>query len=195
MFIFCLIKKGYVNFIDNLKFTRIVLSIQIFVSLFITIKFGLDVRTILLNLSLPFLSHIVIVDKKDYLIPYLSIISLFILGIVSLFINEFPYDFVSRNSRIFSFIMFVLLWQLLVFIQKRINKEFLGGGDLMLFCVISLLFGLFITILGIFIASFVALVVESLRKNKHKQLPFGPYLILGFIISILTIDNIIKILY
>ena len=88
MFIFCLIKKGYVKFIDNLKFTRIVLSIQIFVSLFITIKFGLDVRTILLNLSLPFLSHIVIVDKKDYLIPYVSIISLFILGIVSLFINN-----------------------------------------------------------------------------------------------------------
>ncbi len=65
----------------------------------------------------------------------------------------------------------------------------------MLFCVISLLFGSFITILGIFIASFVALIVESLRKNKNKQLPFGPYLILGFIISILTIDNIIKILY
>lgn len=195
MFIFCLIKKGYVKFIDNLKFTRIVLSIQIFVSLFITIKFGLDVRTILLNLCLPFLSHIVIVDKKDYLIPYVSIISLFILGIVSLFINEFPYDFVSRNSRIISFILFILLWQLLMFIQKRINKEFLGGGDLMLFCVISLLFGLFITILGIFIASFVALIVESLRKNKNKQLPFGPYLILGFIISILTIDNIIKILY
>ena len=195
MFIFCFIKKAYVKFIDDSKFANIVLLIQILISLFITIKFGLNIKTILLNLCLPFLSHIVIIDKREYLIPYVSIIAIFILGIISLIFNDFPFNFVNRLSRIFSFLFFVILWQTLMFIQKCINKDFLGGGDLMLFCVISLLFGFFITIFGIFISSIIALIVEAVRRNKNKQLPFGPYLIIGFLISLLTIDNIIKILY
>ena len=64
----------------------------------------------------------------------------------------------------------------------------------MLFCVITLLIGWQLTIFGISIGSFIALIIEKLKRN-NKHLPFGPYLVVGFIISLLIGDFIFNFIY
>ena len=62
----------------------------------------------------------------------------------------------------------------------------MGGGDLKLFFGIGLFMGWQLLLLGLFLASVVALITEMLKKliNSEKFLnkviPFGPYLVIGF---------------
>ena len=191
--IFLIIKKGYELIIKKDKTTNIVLSMQILIGLLVLYKFKLSIFTIILLLSLVFMSHSVITDLSKLEIPYVSIIGLFILGLIGLFFNnEYPFN-VSLNDKLAGFIIFIILWISISLIQYKLNKEFIGGGDLMLFCVISLLIGWQYTMLGIFYASVIALIVEKIKKNKS-LFPFGPYLIIGFIISILTSDYLMKLI-
>ena len=81
---FALIKK----YKKKDKTTNIVLSMQILISLLVLYKFKLSIFTIILLLSLVFMSHSVITDLSKLEIPYVSIIGLFILGLIGLFFNN-----------------------------------------------------------------------------------------------------------
>lgn len=194
LILFCLIKKGYENYIRKSFLTTIVLIFSIFLSIALVLKFKVTLFTILLIFILVFFTHIFIVDSYELLIPYSSIIGIFIIATLNLFCNDLSLNYASRLDRIVSFICFVFIWQVISIIQNKIKIEFLGGGDLMLFCVVSLMFGSLATVLGIFIASFIGLVFQLIRKNKDKMFPFGPYLVIGFTITILIFDYLIKLL-
>lgn len=180
---FCLIKKIYELLVKKNKTTQVVLFLQLGVAFIILFTFKLTIFSLICLLMLVFFSHIVIVDSIEYLIPYSSIIGLLVIGAINLFIPN--YLNISVLNRIISFIVFVILWLILSFIQKKMQKDFLGGGDLMLFCVVSLLLGGYITMFGIFLASIMALVVQIFKKDKNKLFPFGPYLVSGFIIALI----------
>ncbi len=182
LLIFCLIKKGYEILVKKNKTTQVVLFLQLGVSLIFVLLFKFTPFTILCLIMLILFSHIFIIDLEHYIIPYSSIIGIFILGVINLFIKSQLN--ISITNRIISFIIFIIIWLILSAIQNRTNKEFLGGGDLMLFCVVSLFLGGIITIFGIFIGSFIALIVNIFNK-KQKMLPFGPYLVMGFVTSLL----------
>lgn len=68
------------------------------------------------------------------------------------------------------------------------KKESLGGGDIKLLFLIGLVLGFDMSIVTIFLASFIALPlsVVGLIKNNTNVLPFGPYLSLSSIIILLT---------
>lgn len=182
LLVFCLIKKGYEILVKKNKTTQVVLFLQLGVCLLFLVTFKLTIFTVLCLIMLVLFSHIFIIDSKYYIIPYSSIIGIFVLAIINFFIENVIN--VSILNRIISFAIFLLLWLLLTLIQNKIKKEFLGGGDLMLFCVVSLFLGGLITIIGIFIGSLIALIF-NLFNNKKKKLPFGPYLVVGFILALL----------
>lgn len=185
---FCLIKKIYEILVKKNKTTQVVLFLQLGIAFIILLVFKESLFTIICLLTLLFFSHIFIVDSEQYIIPYVSIFGLLSLGVINLFIDNSLN--VTIIHRIISFVIFVIIWIIFSLIQAKINKDFLGGGDLILFCLVSLLFGAYITIFGIFFASSIALLVHIFRKKKEKVLPFGPYLVVGFMIS-LIISNYI----
>jgi leader peptidase (prepilin peptidase)/N-methyltransferase len=82
-------------------------------------------------------------------------------------------------------------------IIKTTKKKIIGCGDLKLILASSLFLGFECLLLGIFIGSVIAVIVEiPLSYNKKYRsgnlLPFGPYLSYGFIISYLFGTNIIN---
>lgn len=186
---FCLIKKIYEILVKKNKTTQVVLFLQLGISIIILLTFKLSLFTFICLMMLIFFSHIFIVDLEKFIIPYSSLIGLLILGIFNLFLEN-PLN-ISIISRILSFIIFLLIWFILNLIQNKLGKDFLGGGDLMLFCVVSLLLGGLIVTLGIFFGSFIALIVHMI-KNDKKIFAFGPYLVSGFLIALLLVNFIKK---
>ena len=82
----------------------------------------------------------------------------------------------------------VLLFFFMLLLMKLGNslfkKESLGGGDVKLFFVLGLVIDPFLGLITIFLASFIALPVSLylLYKNKEHMIPFGPFIIIAFLI-------------
>lgn len=171
------IAKSRINIKNDVN--RKLMLISIILMIFI---YSLNDNTFFLYYFLiPILVYIFYMDRKTYLIINEFNILLLILGLVYMvFSNQlFPHIFISLG---FFIIMF-----LAILLEKIIKKEIIGDGDLKLFIVMSLLFSykIFIVIL---IASIIALLYYYLKRLFRKQdslIPFGPYLVIGFIIVII----------
>lgn len=97
-------------------------------------------------------------------------------------------------------IMFLIMYFIRAFGNILFKKDSMGGGDIKMMTYVSFIFGYKLSIVVIFIASFLALpisIINMYRKNEH-MLPFGPYLaIASLILLIFHIDfnSIINLLY
>ncbi|MBR6515997.1 MAG: prepilin peptidase [Bacilli bacterium] len=153
------------------------------------IRFGLSLETFLFTLLLQMFIVIFMIDLRYQIIPDSINVVIIVLGVISLFITHSSINQVLVINYIDKLIGFgVALGLLLIFIffEKILKKELMGGGDLKLFFGIGLFMGWQLLLLGLFLASVVALITEMLKKliNSEKFLnkviPFGPYLVIGF---------------
>ena len=79
------------------------------------------------------------------------------------------------------------------------KKESMGDGDIKLMFTFGLVLGWPLSIITIFLASFIGLPISLyvLYKNKTNIIPFGPFLSVAAIIMLLSqlnIDNLINLL-
>lgn len=74
-------------------------------------------------------------------------------------------------------------WLVAFLFEKIKKREGLGGGDIKLMAAFGALFGwmgvLFIMLAGSVAGSIVGVVVVLVKKDRHYQIPFGPFLVLG----------------
>lgn len=106
--------------------------------------------------------------------------------------NEEIITLMDLGYSLIDIIIDVVLIYLVMFVIKKIGdfvfkKESLGKGDLKLMAYIAIILGFKLSIVTIFIASFIALpvaIISNLRKDKL-MLPFGPFLAIGAIILFL----------
>ena len=153
------------------------------------IRFGLSLETFLFTLLLQMFIVIFMIDLRYQIIPDSINVVIIVLGVISLFITHTSINQVLVINYIDKLIGFgVALGLLLIFIffEKILKKELMGGGDLKLFFGIGVFMVWQLLLLGLFLASVVALITEMLKKliNSEKFLnkviPFGPYLVIGF---------------
>lgn len=154
--------------------------------------FGLNIKFFV---GITFISVLIIVSISDiryFIIPDEVLIVGGILIIIEYIINT-----ISNNLNIFNSLVmpilyglgsFAILFLFKVFGDLVFQKESLGGGDIKLLFIIGLVLGFDMSIVVIFIASFIALPLSiiSLIKNNDNVLPFGPYLSIAAAIVLLT---------
>ena len=98
------------------------------------------------------------------------------------------------------FIMFSIMYLIRLLGNMAFKKDSMGGGDIKMMTYIALIFGWKLSIVVIFLASFIALpvsIVNMYKKNEH-MLPFGPYLGIAALILLigkLDFNAIINLLY
>lgn len=147
---------------------------------FYSFNFSYD---LLLSLSLVSLFSIVIVsDLNFYIIPDQVTI---IFSIIIIIINIFKYGFVpSLLYILYGFIMFLFMYLIGLLGQHLFKQEALGGGDIKLLFALGMTMPLLFSFLGIIGGTLLAIPLSLylLFKHKDKVLPFGPFLIAGFII-------------
>lgn len=148
--------------------------------------FGLNIDFII---AITFISTLLIVIISDYqtmIIPDELLIFSSIVLIIEIFIKSgLKVTLLSTGEGIISFMIMLLIKKIGDFLFK---KESMGGGDIKLMFLFGLVFGPYMSIISIFIASFIALPVSiiTLYKKKEHIIPFGPFLSISAIIIILT---------
>lgn len=151
-------------------------------------------------ITITFISMLLIIIISDYqtmIIPDEVLIASTIIIILLQFIKG-GFNLVGTNilNGLIAFILMFLLKKLGDFLFK---KESMGGGDIKLLFTFGLVFGWQMSIISIFIASFIALPIAiyfSLRYKNQKyidddeipenSIPFGPFLAVAAIIIVVT---------
>lgn len=164
------------------------------------LAFGINIKFLI---SITFISILIIISISDiryYIIPDEVLIVGAILILIEMFINTIINDVGFFKGVLIPILngagSFAILYLFKVFGDLVFQKESLGGGDIKLMFFIGLTLGFDMSIVTIFIASFIALPLSviSLIKDDNNVLPFGPYLSVAATIIMLSGLNLNMIL-
>ena len=169
--------------------------------LFVFFIYGLTTTTLLFYILIISFIIIFFIDLKHFIIPNQITYSLMVIGFIKSFdpsLNRsiFP-DYI--HSLIGGVFGYSIIWLLIFFYKKFKNKDGMGLGDAKLLSALGFWFG-WISIPFILIFSSLTALGFSLpslirkSKNLSTEIPFGPHLVIGCIIYILSIDLIFKFL-
>ena len=158
------------------------------------VVFGYSLECLFYIVFISMLLIIIISDYQTMIIPdSVLIVSLGILTVIKFFMSSIEVVGMSLLAGVGAFIFMLLLKLFGDFLFK---KESMGGGDIKLMFIIGLFLGFDMSIVTVFIASFIALplsVISLIRKNNN-VLPFGPYLSIAATIILFCNLNLNKIL-
>ena len=213
--------KKKINWYDNIPFfsfillkgkcrcCKSVISFQYFLVeaiaaisfLFVFFVFGLTTTTLLFFILIISFIIIFFIDLKHFIIPNQITYGLMVIGFIKSFdpnLNRsiFPDYIHSLVGGVFGY---SIIWLLIFFYKKFKNKDGMGLGDAKLLSALGFWFG-WISIPFILIFSSLTALGFSLpslirkSKNLSTEIPFGPHLVIGCIIYILSIDLIFKFL-
>lgn len=161
----------------------------------VVIRLGVNYSTIFYSLLTLILLFIAGYDYKTYEMLDISLIILGVLSIGTFFFNIFYLKENYLNYLLAGIIGFVVFGLIKIVSKVLFKKDALGGGDVILIGFAGLFLGLFNLLFAILVGTFVGCVIEltlmALKlKSKDSLIPFGPYLVLGIIISMLSGDYI-----
>jgi len=144
--------------------------------------FGLSYE--LLNaLILSSLLSIVLVSDLEYLIipDSVTLTGAIFLVVVSLFQNGIK---TTGISILYGIVSFLFMYALMLLGNFLFKKESLGGADIKLMFLSGFLLGPVLSLVVIFLSSFIALPIAIILYiiNKENRIAYGPFLILAMII-------------
>ncbi len=148
-------------------------------------KFGFSIELVMALILSSLFMIIVVSDLSYYIIPD-SIIVVF--GILIFIYNIITKGFLDACTYAFyGVLMFLLMYALMKFGNAMFKEESLGGGDIKLMGILGMINKPLVSVLGLSIAAFVALPCSAyyLIRKKDNKIPFGPFIVFGFIIIFL----------
>ena len=170
--------------------TELATGLLFFVSYY---SFGFSYDLIIsITLSSAFI--LIVVSDLNYLIipDRFIVIPSIIIFIVTIINKGFINSLIQLGYGIIGFSIMYLIMLLGNFLFK---KESLGGADIKLMFLVGLVLDPLLIVVVIFLASIIALPVSVylLIKNNEHVIPFGPFIMIGFLIVYFTKLNIIEI--
>lgn len=130
---------------------------------------------------------------SDFLYFYISdrVLILSGIGIIITLLCFENLDIVFKHI-VSSAIVFILMYLIKLLGNAIFKKESLGDGDIKLMGIVGLALGLMNSAISLFIASITGLVFSLIisRKNKEGIIPFGPFLLIGALITLYFSDII-----
>ena len=173
-----------------------------------------DVYPEIINIiySLTFISAMVIImisDIKYMIIPdevniffsvVLIIIKLIILYKIDIITSLLSFGYELLFILMDGMAMFLIMYLIRMIGNALFKKDSMGGGDIKMMALIGFVLGWRLSIVVVFLASFLALpvaIINVYRKNEH-MLAFGPYLAISALILFLTrvdFNTLLSLLY
>ena len=118
------------------------------------------------------------IDATKNIIPDRFVYPLFLVTVLRNHIQDF-----LAERLLFALIIFVVVYVSIIVTK---NKAF-GGGDLKLITLIAFMLGfpkgLYALYIGFFLATLYFFFVAFVVKEKVKEIPLGPFLVIGFVAS------------
>lgn len=167
------------------------------------LKFGFSFDCFISLVLVSLLVIIIISDYKYFIIPdKIIVLGIILLSVGSFFRGGFSaerFDLIlalkdSGLALVNGLLSFFFMFILKLLGDFLFKKESMGGGDIKLMFVIGQVLGFPLSIISIFLASFIAFPVALIityKKSNH-EIPFGPFLSIATLIlyffSISTLD-------
>ena len=162
-------------------------------STWVVYKFGWSLQSVAGVVLTWYLIAIALIDYDTMVIPDQFSLSLLWVG---LFISLWSV-FVDTSTAIKGALLgYLLLWSIFHLFKLLTGKEGMGYGDFKLLAAGGAWFGMTSVMVIIIMSSVAGAVIGSLfiflsKKDKDKQIPFGPYLAVGMYVTMLYGHNII----
>ena len=169
--------------IDSLSFIVEILTSFLFIVFYI--KYGF---TVTFFISFVLISVLVVTMVSDFRYYYVSD-RVVTLGLISLIVLVyFENDFMLYKI-ISGIVMFLLMFLIKIIGDKSFKRESLGGGDIKLLGIIGLALGFYPTLISLIISCSMTLLYYFLNKQDEKEIPFGPFLLIGALLVLYFIPN------
>ncbi len=156
-------------------------------------SFGFSLDLIIALTLVSTFTLVIVSDLSYLLIPDRFIVIPSIIIIIINFLNNGLVDGLIQIG--YGVFAFLLMYLIMLLGNKLFKKESMGGADIKLMFLVGLTLDPLLSIMVIFLASFIALPVAFflLMKNKEHVIPFGPFIMASFLIIYFTKLNIIEI--
>lgn len=148
--------------------------------------FGFSSTTILLMIISSLFVIIIVTDINYYIIP--DSILLVFLGLIILYNIIFYGPLKALIYLGYGTLMFLFMFVLMKLGNAIFKEESLGGGDIKLMGVLGMTLKPILSFFSLSIGAFLALPVSLYlyKTKKDKIIPFGPFIICGFLIVLFT---------
>lgn len=159
--------------------------------------FGFSSNYIISLIACSVLLIIIISDLRYLIIPdEVLLIGIILILLVKMYVGGWQ---LGLETLIDGIIGFLIMYLVKIIGDFMFKKESMGGGDIKLLFFFGLFLGWELSLISIFIASFIGLPISLyiLLKNKSHIIPFGPFLSIAALLlyfSQINIDDIIKFL-
>jgi leader peptidase (prepilin peptidase)/N-methyltransferase len=168
------------------------LNALIYLILFYYFSFSIDFIFYALISSV--LVVITFIDLKEMIIPDALVITILILSVVYKAVNYFTYDI---NPQILSSLGGLLLAGGLFLAIVILSKGGMGGGDVTLIAALGFILGHKFILFNIFLSFILGAVISLILlltkiKTRKDPIPFGPFIILAFFITIIWGEGILS---
>lgn len=169
-------------------------SLNAFVYIIMYLKFGFGVDFIFYSLMSSVLLAIVFIDLKEMIIPDSLVLCILVLSIVQKAINYFLYGI---SPDLIGSILGLLAGGGLFLAIAVISRGGMGGGDVTLTGALGFVLGVKYILLNIFLSfvlgAIISIALLALKiKTRKDPIPFGPFIVLGFLITSLWGGEIIN---
>lgn len=159
--------------------------------------FGFSSNYIISLIACSVLLIIIISDLRYLIIPdEVLLIGIILILLVKMYVGGWQ---LGLETLIDGIIGFLIMYLVKIIGDFMFKKESMGGGDIKLLFFFGLFLGWELSLISIFIASFIGLPISLyiLLKNKSHIIPFGPFLSIAALLlyfSQINIDDIIRFL-
>jgi leader peptidase (prepilin peptidase)/N-methyltransferase len=169
-------------------------SLNAFVYIIMYLKFGFGVDFIFYSLMSSVLLAIVFIDLKEMIIPDSLVLCILVLSVIHKAINYFLYGI---SPDLIGSILGLLAGGGLFLAIVVISRGGMGGGDVTLTGALGFVLGIRYILLNIFLSFVLGAIISivllvSKIKTRKDPIPFGPFIVLGFLITSLWGGEIIN---
>lgn len=149
-------------------------------------SFGFSAETILLIIISSLFVIIIVTDLNYYIIPDIILV---VFGILILIYNLiFKGIGAMVTYLLYGALMFLFMFVLMKLGNAVFKEESLGGGDIKLMGVLGMTLKPIMSFFSLSVGAFVALPISLYiyKTKKDKIIPFGPFIVGGFLIVLFT---------
>lgn len=160
-------------------------------------KFGFGVDFIFYSLISSVLLAILFIDLKEMIIPDSLVLGILVLSVIHKTVNYFLY---SIPLDLFDSIIGLLVAGGLFLIIVIVSRGGMGGGDVTLIAALGFILGVKYILLNIFLSfvlgAIISIILLAVKiKTRKDPIPFGPFIALGFFITVLWGQDIINLYF
>ena len=172
----------------------IVESLNAIIYIIMYFKFGFSLDFVFYSLLFSVLIVITLIDIKEMIIPDILVVIILGLSILHKGINYFVY---GVSPEILSSIGGFLLAGGLFLAIVLLSRGGMGGGDVTLIAALGFVIGIKYILLTIFLSFILGAIISlfllaTKLKTRKDPIPFGPFIVLGFFITVLCGSEIIN---